>query len=1199
MANELALQLTSLFLPDLDLKGYNADNVALFTPSAGVLLAGNPLANITLTLDQPVDLEETGLTSSITLPSQNSSFYLLGDTASATYHVTAAVVTDASGASARYDAAALAAAGLSTDFTIGRSDIDGDHERPELSSVTLPSNVVTSTAGTDTTFQFSARDVGGSDIASATITLDRPVQTASGSVNTLSFNNFTTYGYANASLAITSETEAGSYHLVAATVTDTAGNTRSYNASSLSNYTPFTVDDKTLPVLTSLKIAPLDVTTFDAGLNVSATVSDAASNATSVRLTLDRSLTELGYSGHGAHSTIDTNTLVLSAAYGMKDAFSVGATVDMTTAPGTYTVTQAVVSDAAGNSTTYSTADLEKLGFDHTLTVKTDSISPVLNSLTLPSFTAGGSANGTISVAATDPSPSNGYLYAVVNLDHPIASSGYAGVYLNADARSLLPGPNAAFASGTTSSTSVTASADQSPIYNVTSVALIDRAGNEVDYSAAQLQHMGFSTQFVTNSAMLFTATANAETMVAPVSGQAYFKGDASGASVVALNGNVVDYTLSRLQPNSGSLGAAQVGAFVLTANNGSGTYTIEQSVGAVRFQNGQSLALHDLPVYLTGSSALAYGGPGHDDFVQNSNEAYQVFAGNGGVDDVYLKGNAQDYTLRSFAGQTAAVPWSGLPSTHIAGLELVAKNGSGALLIDNSIETLHFKDGQYLSYGDVSAYVAVDAQPVDASVAIAPEGLPLLPPAFETAGSRALVDGVASDYTVSRAYNGAFVLSHADTSGSYLTLAQTVGGVQFGNGQFLSLQDLSAYMPGSDVFTVGTSGDDILKVRSSGDQYVYGGEGNDTLFLHGNARDYTIEAVKLGYDSSTGQMAIDGYELLAKNLSGNILIDKSVETLVFQDGQSTSLAALPAAILSAGNPFGSAEHDVFYQNLSEAYQVFVGGGGTDQLYLNGNTQDYTLRPFEGDTAAIAGIGLSPVHVAGFELVSTNGSGALLVDQSVETIHFQNGQYLSYGDLAAYVAAAPNSATDHLEIGVAGGSTAAQTFDTPGARALLNGNADDYTLARADTGAFVLAAKAASGAEITLGQSVGGVQFADGSILALHDLATRVAGSDIFTVGTASDDILKVGLTGDQYVIGGGGTDALYIHGNAQDYTIASVNLAEDTAAAHPAIAGYELFANNGSGNIYIDASVETLHLQDGQSIEVQNLAAFFQEHHV
>ena len=53
------------------------------------------------------------------------------------------------------------------------------------------------------------------------------------------------------------------------------------------------------------------------------------------------------------------------------------------------------------------------------------------------------------------------------------------------------------------------------------------------------------------------------------------------------------------------------------------------------------------------------------------------------------------------------------------------------------------------------------------------------------------------------------------------------------------------------------------------------------------------------------------------------------------------------------------------------------------------------------------------------------------------------------------------------------------------------------------------------------------------------------------------------------------------VQGDAHDYTLSSVN--QGAAGGHPAIDGYELVANNGSGDLYIDGSITAVHFLDGQ----------------
>ncbi len=89
----------------------------------------------------------------------------------------------------------------------------------------------------------------------------------------------------------------------------------------------------------------------------------------------------------------------------------------------------------------------------------------------------------------------------------------------------------------------------------------------------------------------------------------------------------------------------------------------------------------------------------------------------------------------------------------------------------------------------------------------------------------------------------------------------------------------------------------------------------------------------------------------------------------------------------------------------------------------------------------------------------------------------------------------------------------------------------------------------------------------------LVQLASIIGGNPVFTAGSDVNDVLYAGYSGDQYLIGAGGYDTAYIHGNTNDYTIKAVNQSASSGA--PAIDGYELVANNGSGNLYVDQSTE------------------------
>ena len=373
---------------------------------------------------------------------------------------------------------------------------------------------------------------------------------------------------------------------------------------------------------------------------------------------------------------------------------------------------------------------------------------------------------------------------------------------------------------------------------------------------------------------------------------------------------------------------------------------------------------------------------------------------------------------------------------------------------------------------------------------------------------------------------------------------------------------------------------------------------GSDKVVLSGNVGDYSLSRAQPG---STPDDGVGTFVLTTKNGTGAYAIDQNISTVQFQNGQYLSLKDLPSYVHGdASLQMGGSGDDLLFQTPSNAYELFIGGGGNDTVYLNGNVGDYTLKSFTAVTP-LGENGTGGQSYSGLELVGDNGSGLLLIDSSVETVQFKNGQYLSYNDLHAYIATDTTSSSDVLNVGLDGdfGEPLVYQGASGANRALLNGNVKDYTLSRDASGDFVLDEHyATNGVEdtLTLTQNVEGVQFHNGQYLSLKDLGAYIPGSDVFTQGTAGNDLLFLPLSGDQYVVGGAGTDNLYLNGNTHDYTIKAVDLA--AANGHPAIDGYELVGDNGSGNIYIDQSTEIIHFQNGQYLAFHDLPAYVDPFH-
>ncbi len=596
------------------------------------------------------------------------------------------------------------------------------------------------------------------------------------------------------------------------------------------------------------------------------------------------------------------------------------------------------------------------------------------------------------------------------------------------------------------------------------------------------------------------------DVLLAPVSGDTVLTGGA-GNDVAVLHGNVQDYTLSR--SNFDIPTQYENGRFVLTSKNGSGVIEIGESTETVRFQNGQVLSLADLPAYISGDPSFIHG-TDFDDILFASPRGDQRITGLAGNDVAFLNGNVADYTLRP-----VNLPYQNRYNPTANGDELVANNGSGNLYIDNTVESVHFQNGQVLAFADLGAYIApngdVPVGPYGGStgndVFVAPTQGTFVADG-EQGNDTVVVAGNVGDFTLSRqtASNdgtstdptqGAFVLR--STNGAVdVTVTQSTETVQFGNGQYLSLPDLPAYIGGHDAYTVGGDNDDILTVPASGDQYLIGNGGNDAAYLHGNVSDYTLRAVDLPA-TDTANPAIDGVELVANNGSGNIFVDHSTESVHFQDGQYLAFGDLGSYIAAnasaSAGPYGGSDGDDVFVAPTEGTFTADGEGGNDTVFVGGNVGDYTLSRQQGSAA---GTTSDPTQGA-FVLTNNNGSNVVKVTQSTETVQFQDGRYLSLPDLSAYI-----------------------------------------------------------------------------------------AGNPAYTVGNDGNDILTVPVSGDQYLVGNGGTDAAYIHGNTPDYTLLAVN--QPASGGHPGIDGYELQADNGSGNIFVDRSTESVHFQSGQYLAFKDL---------
>jgi hypothetical protein len=450
----------------------------------------------------------------------------------------------------------------------------------------------------------------------------------------------------------------------------------------------------------------------------------------------------------------------------------------------------------------------------------------------------------------------------------------------------------------------------------------------------------------------------------------------------------------------------------------------------------------------------------------------------------------------------------------------------------------------------------------------------------------RAMLGGNVSDYRLVDGGSSGLILESLNGSGN-IWIDSSTETIQFQNGQYLSLGDVHAYVP-----TDNLGGEQAVVASALGAVTVAGTAAPERLFVDGDPSDYTLSRVVTAGSAPVGDF------VLTNVIDGNVItIGEAVDQIGFNTGQYLSLHDL-GAYVSGSNAlsFGDSQNDLLSQTKLAGFEMFVGGAGNDTVYLNGNVGDFTLTTFNG--------GLVPDQStrSGWALVGRNGSGIEFIDSSVETVQFQNGQYLSYKDIPAYIQAA-GAPMSGVRV-VADGTTPAYEVSslTSADTLFLDGSASDYSVGRGNDGSFNF--KSAT-TNVMMAETLSAVHFQSGQILSVADIPAYMHYQS-FTTGTNASDQLWAGASGDQYIFGGGGNDNAYLQGNVGDYSIQSVSNLQfgdpyagasyDPNAVH-ILNGYELVAKNGSGNIYIDNSTETIHFQNNQYLSFNDLTAYI--HHV
>ncbi|VXB88044.1 DUF4214 domain-containing protein [Massilia sp. 9I] len=308
-------------------------------------------------------------------------YTLLGKTPVRTYTVTSVWLTDKAGNVAQYETAQLKALGMNTTLSVtGRP---ADVTAPVLKGLNLPSIIDVSSGKAILPVSIQASDAGGEGVDMVTVWLDRDLVTDGWRTSALSVGNRLTADdfrddtpeRTSKSIVLDPTTPPGTYNVNRVEIVDRVGNRSVVEASELKAMgvsTSFTVTGGTVDT------TPAEL--IDLWLPRTVSVKPGAQNAFVV------SARDPG--GKGVSSALALFDRELNFSEGKRDALSVNKYIggddfeDLTpgfgvdrfklteaTVPGTYNITSVILSDQAGNFTTYTPLQLQQRGINTAITV--------------------------------------------------------------------------------------------------------------------------------------------------------------------------------------------------------------------------------------------------------------------------------------------------------------------------------------------------------------------------------------------------------------------------------------------------------------------------------------------------------------------------------------------------------------------------------------------------------------------------------------------------------------------------------------------------------------------------------------------------------------------------------------------------------------------------------------------------------------
>jgi len=393
--------------------------------------------------------------------------------------------------------------------------------------------------------------------------------------------------------------------------------------------------------------------------------------------------------------------------------------------------------------------------------------------------------------------------------------------------------------------------------------------------------------------------------------------------------------------------------------------------------------------------------------------------------------------------------------------------------------------------------------------------------------------DDEENDYSLTLQADGSVLVEHIASSEVDTLIG--VEAVKFQGGAATALRTLLPNLGSESIDTLEASGSTLIVALDGTDTItltglgntVEGGDGTDTVWLDGDAEDFTFVRHADGAVEVTG-------------LSGSVATLIGVERLAFDGEEEGSEIenyvggyGTPGDDYVSGTPgddhLWGLEGDDALEG-SEGNDTIDGGDGVDEAYFFGGDEgDFTINMVGSVTTVSGPDGVD--ELTNVEIIRFADDTALLPGAANGVVGTSSAELLTGTDTADIIT--PGGGDDTIQAG--------EGWDY----VVLPGTVEDYEFTRRPDGAFV-ATSSLNSDEIVLGD-VEALWFGDGHKIALlADLGPGYGTpGDDFLNGTEEDDHL-VGFAGDDSFFGVGGNDMID-GGDGLDTALFSGSLEEFT----------------------------------------------------